>query len=162
MFARPIQENLWRANPGVLPLERAEYPVWNDFLTFSTGFSTEFVKKKRGFPHSFPLFPPSFPQKIEHRVIHDVFSNGKRGKIWGEKASKHLFSKRKSRPKIYFLWHFAPRGKPPLPTGIFGGGVFHKHCPGKLPCGKPWENSGFPQFSRPAWKSKKKSASGVR
>ena len=56
-----------------------EYPVWNDFLTFSTGFSTDFVKKKRGFPQCFPLFPPSFPQKIELWVIHDVFQNGKRG-----------------------------------------------------------------------------------
>jgi hypothetical protein len=46
-----------------------EYPGWNDFLTFSTGFSTDFVKKKWGFP----LFPPSFPQKIELWVIHDVF-----------------------------------------------------------------------------------------
>ena len=159
MFARPIQENLWRENLGVLPAERAVYPVWIDFLTFSTGFSTGFVKKKRVFPQCFPLFPPSFPQKIERRVIRDVFSNGKRGKNWGEKASKHLFSKRKSRPKIYFLRLFARGAKPPLHSGIFGGGVFHKYRPEKLPCGKPWENPSFPQFSHPEKKHKKKSAS---
>lgn len=79
-----------------------EYPIWNDFLTFSTGFSTDFVKKKRVFPQCFPLFPPSFPQKIEFWVIHDVFQNGKRGKIWREKGSKSLFLKRKSRSKFIF------------------------------------------------------------
>lgn len=122
-----------------------EYPIWNDFLTFSTGFSTDFVKKKWGFPQCFPLFPPSFPQKIELWVIHDVFQNGKRGKIWGEKGAKSLFLKRKSRPKIYFLRRFALGAKAPLPSGIFGAGVFHKHCPAKTMCGKPWENPSFPQ-----------------
>ena len=94
-----------------------EYPVWNDFLTFSTGFSTDFVKKKWGFPQCFPLFPPSFPQKIELWVIHDVFQNGKRGKIWGEKRSQSLFLKRKSRPKIYFLRRFALGAKKELDGG---------------------------------------------
>ena len=122
-----------------------EYPIWNDFLTFSTGFSTDFVKKKWGFPQCFPLFPPSFPQKIELWVIHDVFQNGKRGKIWGEKRSQSLFLKRKSRPKIYFLRRFALGAKAPLPSGIFGAGVFHKRCPAKTMCGKPWENPSFPQ-----------------
>ena len=122
-----------------------EYPIWNDFLTFSTGFSTDFVKKKRVFPQRFPLFPPSFPQKIEFWVIHDVFQNGKRGKIWREKGSKSLFLKRKSRPKIYFLRRFALGAKSPLPSGIFDTRVFHKRCPAKTMCGKPWENPSFPQ-----------------
>ncbi len=134
-----------------------EYPIWNDFLTFSTGFSTDFVKKKWGFPRCFPLFPPSFPQKIEFWVIHDVFQNRKRGKIWGEKRSQSLFLKRKSRPKIYFLRRFALGAKAPLPSGIFGAGVFHKRCPAKTMCGKPWENPGFPQTSQ----GKKKSAPGA-
>ena len=134
-----------------------EYPIWNDFLTFSTGFSTDFVKKKWGFPQCFPLFPPSFPQKIELWVIHDVFQNGKRGKIWREKGSKSLFLKRKSRPKIYFLRRFALGAKAPLPSGIFGAGVFHKRCPAKTMCGKPWENPSFPQTSQ----GEKKSAPGA-
>ena len=102
MFARPIQENPWEVRDSILGRVSEEYPIWNDFLTFSTGFSTDFVKKKWVFPQCFPLFPPSFPQKIELWVIHDVFQNGKRGKIWREKGSKSLFLKRKSRPKFIF------------------------------------------------------------
>ena len=139
MFARPIQENPWEVWDSILGRVSEEYPIWNDFLTFSTGFSTDFVKKKWVFPQCFPLFPPSFPQKIEFWVIHNVFQNGKRGKIWREKGSKSLFLKRKSRPKIYFLRRFALGAKAPLPSGIFGAGVFHKRCPAKFV-----ENSGFP------------------
>ena len=125
-----------------------EYPIWNDFLTFSTGFSTDFVKKKRVFPQCFPLFPLSFPQKIEFWVIHDVFQNGKRGKIWREKGSKSLFLKRKSRSKIYFRRHFAPGRKTALPSGIFGPGVFHKRAPAKRLCGKLWGDLRPPHPSR--------------
>jgi hypothetical protein len=73
MFARTIQENPWEERDSILGRVSEEYPIWNDFLTFSTGFSTDFVKKKWVFPQRFPLFPPSFPQKIEFWVIHDVF-----------------------------------------------------------------------------------------
>ena len=157
MFARPIQENPWEVRDSILVRVSEEYPIWNDFLTFSTGFSTDFVKKKRVFPQCFPLFPPSFQQKIELWVIHDVFQNGKRGKIWREKGSKSLFLKRKSRPKIYFLRRFALGAKAPLPSGIFGAGVFHKRCPAKTMCGKPWENPSFPQTLQ----GEKKSAPGA-
>ena len=157
MFARPIQENPWEVRGSILGRVSEEYPIWNDFLTFSTGFSTDFVKKKWGFPQCFPLFPPSFPQKIELWVIHDVFQNGKRGKIWGEKRLQSLFLKRKSRPKIYFLRRFALGAKAPLPSGIFDTRVFHKRCPAKTMCGKPWENPSFPQTLQGG----KKSASGA-
>ena len=53
------------------------FPFRRELFTFSTGFSTDFVKKKPVFPRRFPLFPLSFPQKIEHRVIHDVFKSEK-------------------------------------------------------------------------------------
>jgi len=46
MFARPIQENPWEVRDSILGRLSEEYPIWNDFLTFSTGFSTDFVKKK--------------------------------------------------------------------------------------------------------------------
>ena len=128
-----------------------------DLSTFSTVFSTEFVKKRGSFPRCFPLFPPSFPQKIELWVIHDVFQNGKRGKIWREKGSKSLFLKRKSRSKIYFLRRFALGAKEPLPSGIFDIRVFHKRCPAKTMCGKPWENPSFPQTLQ----GEKKSAPGA-
>lgn len=133
-----------------------EYPIWNDFLTFSTGFSTDFVKKKRVFPQCFPLFPLSFPQKIEFWVIHDVFQNGKRGKIWREKGSKSLFLKRKSRPKIYFLRRFALGAKAPLPSGIFDTRVFHKRCPAK-PC---VENRGKTRVFHKLCREKRKAPPG--
>lgn len=133
-----------------------EYPIWNDFLTFSTGFSTDFVKKKRVFPQCFPLFPPSFPQKIEFWVIHDVFQNGKRGKIWREKGSKSLFLKRKSRPKIYFLRRFALGAKAPLPSGIFDTRVFHKRCRQK-PC---VENRGKTRVFHKLCREKRKAPPG--
>ena len=53
-----------------------EYPIWNDFLTFSTGFSTDFVKKKRGFPQCFPkiTFPGSGIAAIatSHNNLDDI------------------------------------------------------------------------------------------
>ena len=134
-----------------------EYPIWNDFLTFSTGFSTDFVKKKRGFPQCFPLFPPSFPQKIELWVIHDVFQNGKRGKIWREKGSKSLFLKRKSRPKIYFLRRFALGAKAPLPLWNFWRRSFPQTLPGK---NHVWKTVGKPGFSTNL-AGRKKSAPGA-
>ena len=110
MFGRAIQETPCEQRAWLSPWGSAKTAgcihFWccrMDLSTFSTAFSTEFVKKRGSFPRCFPLFPPSFPQKIEFWVIHDVFQNGKRGKIWREKGSKSLFLKRKSRPKIYFL-----------------------------------------------------------
>ena len=157
MFARSIQENPWEQRYSIFIRRWEKYPVWNHLLTFSTGFSTDFVKKKPVFPQCFPLFPLSFPQKIEFWVIHDVFQNGKRGKIWREKGSKSLFLKRKSRSKIYFLRRFALGAKAPLPSGIFDIRVFHKRCPAKTMCGKPWENPSFPQTLQ----GEKKSAPGA-
>lgn len=148
MFARPIQENPWEVRDSILGRVSEEYPIWNDFLTFSTGFSTDFVKKKWVFPQCFPLFPPSFPQKIELWVIHDVFQNGKRGKIWREKGSKSLFLKRKSRSKIYFLRRFALGAKEPLPSGIFDIRVFHKRCPAKTMCGNRGKTRVFHKLCR--------------
>ena len=112
MFGRAIQENpceqpqaLFRCfvRPG-----RAEYPVWNHLFTFSTGFSTRFVKKQAGFPPGFPLFPPSFPQSFAADFIRSVAVPPLCGKFWGEKRAVFLFSKRKSNPKIYFFLFFAP------------------------------------------------------
>ena len=116
-----------------------------DLSTFSTVFSTEFVKKRGSFPRCFPLFPPSFPQARRLIFIRDVFPCIFHGGFWGEMQENFLFSKRKSRPKIYFLRRFALGAKAPLPSGIFDTRVFHKRCPAKTMCGKPWENPSFPQ-----------------
>jgi len=46
------------------------FPFRNELFTFSTGFSTVFVKKKGSFPSGFPLFPPGFPQlKLLCRIL---------------------------------------------------------------------------------------------
>ena len=157
MFARPIQENPWEVRDSILGRVSEEYPIWNDFLTFSTGFSTDFVKKKRVFPQCFPLFPPSFPPFWKRSVIPVVFFRAAAGSFWGEMEGFFLFSKRKSRPKIYFLRRFALGAKAPLPSGIFDIRVFHKRCPAKTMCGKPWENPSFPQTLQ----GEKKSAPGA-
>jgi len=49
-----------------------DYPVWNELFTFSTGFSTVFVKKKRSFQRCFPPFPHSFPHPVEESPIQAV------------------------------------------------------------------------------------------
>ena len=121
-----------------------EYPVWNDFLTFSTGFSTDFVKKKWGFPQCFPLFPPSFPQKIELWVIHDVFQNGKRGKIWGEKRSQSLFFEKKVEAENLFSAAFRAWGKSTSPLWNFWRRSFPQTLPGK---NHVWKTVRKPEFS---------------
>jgi len=49
-----------------------DYPFWNELFTFSTGFSTVFVKKKRSFQRCFPPFPHSFPHPVEESSIQAV------------------------------------------------------------------------------------------
>ena len=102
-----------------------EYPIWNDFLTFSTGFSTDFVKKKWGFPQCFPLFPPSFP--LRHRLvfIREVFPGIFHGGFWGEMRELFLFSKRKSSRFLFFFHRLFPAVKCFLPAGMQTGQVFH-------------------------------------
>ena len=82
-----------------------EYPIWNDFLTFSTGFSTGIVKKAPVFPRCFPLFPLSFPHFPVKRFIHGVLYRADLCENQGNYGPLHLFSERKSNPKIYFLQH---------------------------------------------------------
>ena len=112
----------------------AFYPHWNHLLTFSTGFSTGFVKKKRGFPQCFPLFPPSFPPFWKRSVIPVVFFRADAGSFWGEIEGFFLFSKRKSRAKIYFSRLSVPGQFSLLQSGIFERAVFHTHTLQNLPC----------------------------
>ena len=84
------------------------FPFRRELFTFSTGFSTPFVKKRGGFPQGFPLFPPSFPPKAAANFIRSVAVPAHRGNFWGERRAFFLFSKRKSRAKIYFSRLLAP------------------------------------------------------
>ena len=91
-----------------------------DLSTFSTGFSTEFVKKRASFPRCFPLFPPSFP--LLHRLvfIREVFPGIFHGGFWGEMRELFLFSKRKSSRFLFFFHRLFPAVKCFLPAGIAG------------------------------------------
>ena len=141
MFARPIQENQRDRLPGDLAFLRGDYPGWNHLLTFSTGFSTTFVKKKWGFPHSFPLFPPSFPPKTACEVIRGVFQGAKKREPERKNGAKHLFSKRKSGCRIYFMRLFPGERKMPFPTGIFLRPGFPQTT---LPADGVWKTVGKP------------------
>ena len=77
--------------------------VQMDLSTLSTGFSTGIVKKVPVFPRCFPLFPLSFPHFPVRWFIHGVLYRANLCENQGNYGPLHLFSERKSNPKIYFL-----------------------------------------------------------
>lgn len=109
MFGRAIQETPCEQRAWLSPWGSAKTAgcihFWccrMDLSTFSTAFSTEFVKKRGSFPRCFPLFPPSFPQARGLIFIRDVFPCIFHGGFWGEMQENFLFSKRKSRSFLFF------------------------------------------------------------
>ena len=116
-----------------------------DLSTLSTGFSTGIVKKDPVFPRCFPLFPLSFPHFPVGRFIHGVLYRADLCENSGNSGPLHLFSERKSNPKIYFL----QRAENPLleflPVGMKEPVVFHTHFLQKSACGKQRENFSFQQ-----------------
>ena len=108
-----------------------------DLSTLSTGFSTGIVKKGPVFPRCFPLFPLSFPHFPVKHFIHGVLYRADLCENQGNYGPLHLFSERKSNPKIYFL----QRAKNPLieflPVGMKETVVFHTRFLQKSACGKP-------------------------
>ena len=116
-----------------------------DLSTLSTGFSTGIVKKAPVFPRCFPLFPLSFPHFPAMRFIHGVLYRADLCENQGNYGPLHLFSERKSNPKIYFL----QRAENPLveflPVGMKETVVFHTHFLQKSTCGKQRENFSFQQ-----------------
>ena len=101
------------------------FPFRGELFTFSTGFSTDFVKKRPSFPRGFPLFPPSF--QLLHRLvfIREVFPGIFHGGFWGEMWELFLFSKRKSSRFLFFFHRLFPAVKCFLPAGMQAGQVFH-------------------------------------
>jgi len=73
------------------------------------------------------------------------------------KGVEEPFFEKKVEVKNLFSAAFRTWGKAPLPSGIFDIRVFHKRCPAKTMCGKPWENPSFPQTLQ----GEKKSAPGA-
>ena len=116
-----------------------------DLSTLSTGFSTGIVKKAPVFPRCFPLFPLSFPHFPVTRFIHGVLSRADLCENQGNYGPLHLFSERKSNPRIYFLQQAENPLVKFLPVGMKETVVFHTHFLQKSTCGKQRENLSFQQ-----------------
>ena len=125
-----------------------DYPFWNELFTFSTGFSTVFVKKKRSFQRCFPPFPHSFPHPVGESPIQAVMDAAAFWKFLGKNVGILPFIKKKvegfsfvftvySGLRVCFspIWNLAP-------------GSFPQTAGEKNPVWKTDTNSGFPH-----WKS---------
>ena len=102
-----------------------DYPFWNELFTFSTGFSTVFVKKKRSFQRCFPHFPHSFPHLTKESPIQAVMDAAAFWKFVGKNVGNLPFIKKKvegfsfvftvySGLRVCFspIWNFAPGSFP--------------------------------------------------
>ena len=121
-----------------------EFPFGNELFTFSTGFSTVFVKKKGSFPCGFPLFPPGFPQCKCSRCIHGVILRQGAWDVLGEKEGVSPFIKKKVEA---FSFHFTVRcGVPVFGSPIWNErGQSFQHRGGCKP--RLWKMWGKAQFS---------------
>ena len=126
-----------------------DYPFWNELFTFSTGFSTVFVKKKRSFQRCFPPFPHSFPHPVEESPIQAVMDAAAFWKFVGKNVGNLPFIKKKvegfsfvftvySGLRVCFspIWNFAP-------------GSFPQTAGEKNPVWKTDTNGGFPHCFYP-------------
>ena len=71
------------------------FPFRRELFTFSTGFSTVFVKKKRSFQRCFPPFPHSFPHPVEESPIQAVMDAAAFWKFVGKNVGILPFIKKK-------------------------------------------------------------------
>ena len=121
-----------------------DYPFWNELFTFSTGFSTVFVKKRRSFQRCFPPFPHSFPHSVGESPIQAVMDAAAFWKFVGKNVGNLPFIKKKvegfsfvftvySGLRVCFspIWNFAP-------------GSFPQTAGEKNPVWKTDTNCGFP------------------
>ena len=81
--------------PEITTKKSDSLPPRIKLFTFSTGFSTVFVKKKSSFPRCFPLFPPGFPQQKGAFPIHTVMQHAFCWKIMEQNISILPFIKKK-------------------------------------------------------------------
>lgn len=122
------------------------FPFRRELFTFSTGFSTDFVKKRPSFPRGFPLFPPGFPQCKCSRCIHGVILRQGAWDVLGEKEGVSPFIKKKVEA---FSFHFTVRcGVPVFGSPIWNErGQSFQHRGGCKP--RLWKMRGKAQFSTP-------------
>ena len=102
-------------------------------------------EKSPVFPRCFPLFPLSFPHFPVKQFIHGVLYRADLCENQGNYGPLHLFSERKSNPKIYFLQQAENPLIEFLPVGMKETVVFHTHFLQKSTCGKQRENLSFQQ-----------------
>ena len=137
--------------------ECMEFPVWNELFTFSTGFSTGFVKKKPSFPSGFPLFPPGFQQLKDANPIRAVIQPALFWKVLGKFVDILPFIKKKVEG---FSLFFTVRLPGPVSVSpIWNGSAVsfqhpHPPAPVEFPVwkkrGKLWFSTIFPRLVRAA------------
>lgn len=126
------------------------FPFRRELFTFSTGFSTVFVKKKRSFQRCFPPFPHSFPHPVEESPIQAVMDAAAFWKFVGKNVGILPFIKKKvegfslhstnrSRAAIYFS---------PIWNGMIPS--FQHRAAAVFLCGKGGETCSFPHCFIPA------------
>ena len=102
-------------------------------------------EKRPGFPTMFSTFSTEFSTFSCEAFIHGVLYRADLCENQGNYRPLHLFSERKSNPKIYFL----QRAENPLveflPVGMKETVVFHTRFLQKSTCGKQRENLSFQQ-----------------
>ena len=127
-----------------------DYPVWNELFTFSTGFSTVFVKKKRSFQRCFPPFPHSFPHPVEESPIQAVMDAAAFWKFVGKNVGNLPVIKKKVEGFSFLFTVYSGLRVCFSPIWNFAPGSFPQTAGEKNPVWKTDTNCGFPHCFYPA------------
>ena len=127
-----------------------DYPVWNELFTFSTGFSTVFVKKRRSFQRCFPPFPHSFPHPAEESPIQAVMDAAAFWKFVGENVGIPPFIKKKVEGFSFVFTVYSGLRVCFSPIWNLTPGSFPQTAREKNPVWKTDTNGGFPHCFYPA------------
>ena len=136
------------SNPKTTTENCMDYPVWNELFTFSTGFSTVFVKKRRSFQRCFPPFPHSFPHPVEESPIQAVMDAAVFWKFVGKNVGNLPFIKKKVEGFSFVFTVYSGLRVCFSPNWNFAVGSFPQTAREKNPVWKTDTNGGFPH-----WKS---------
>ena len=121
-----------------------DYPVWNELFTFSTGFSTVFVKKRRSFQRCFPPFPHSFPHPVEESPIQAVMDAAAFWKFVGKNVGNLPFIKKKVEGFSFVFTVYSGLRVCISPIWNLTPGSFPQTAGEKNPVWKMDINGGFP------------------
>ena len=125
-----------------------DYPFWNELFTFSTGFSTVFVKKKHSFQRCFPPFPHSFPHLTKESPIQAVMDAAAFWKFVGKNVGNLPFIKKKVEGFSFVFTVYS--GLRVCFSPILPRAVFHKPPERKNRCGKRTQTAVFHTVFIPA------------